>query len=246
MRKQLLFLFFITFSLCGFAQQNDSRIPAGTLITYAAKLDQFVEDGDGNNSPFTSALLEHLGDPDDIAVVLRKVGEKVSKNTNGRQQPVGFTSLAGGTLVLSAIKSNSGKVTNAHALIIGNSAYANSLKLRNVTNDARAISEKLKGLSFKVTEALDADRDTLITVLSQFYKTSANADLTLLFYAGHGMQVSGTNYMLPVDMNANDLGQKDIQDQGVSFDSVVENMPGKTKLIFLDANRDNPFIYKSR
>ena len=60
------------------------------------------------------------------------------------------------------------------------------------------------------------------------------------------MQVSGTNYMLPVDMNANDLGQKDIQDQGVSFDSVVENMPGKTKLIFLDANRDNPFIYNSR
>jgi uncharacterized caspase-like protein len=154
MRKQLLFLFFITFSLCGFAQQNDSRIPAGTLITYAAKLDQFVEDGDGNNSPFTSALLEHLGDPDDIAVVLRKVGEKVSKNTNGWQQPVGLTSLAGGTLVFSAIKSNSRKV--------------------------------------------------------------------------------------------NDLGQKDIQDQGVSFDSVVENMPGKTKLIFLDANRDNPFIYKSR
>ena len=246
MRKQLLFLFFITFSLCGFAQQNDSRIPAGTLITYAAKLDQFVEDGDGNNSPFTSALLEHLGDPDDIAVVLRKVGEKVSKNTNGRQQPVGFTSLAGGTLVLSAIKSNSGKVTNAHALIIGNSAYANSLKLRNPTNDAKAISEKLKGLSFKVTEALDTDRGALITVLSQFYKTSANADLTLLFYSGHGVQIKGTNYMLPVDINANDLGQKEIQDQGVSFDSAVENMPGKTKLIFLDANRDNPFIYNSR
>ena len=246
MRKQLLFLFFITFSLCGFAQQNDSRIPAGTLITYAAKLDQFVEDGDGNNSPFTSALLEHLGDPDDIAVVLRKVGEKVSKNTNGRQQPVGFTSLAGGTLVLSAIKSNSGKVTNAHALIIGNTAYAKSLKLRNATNDARAMSEKLKDLSFKVTETLDTDRVTLITALSQFYKTSANADLTLLFYSGHGVQVSGTNYILPVDINANDLGKKDIQDLGVSFDSVVENMPGKTKLIFLDANRDNPFTFKVR
>ena len=82
------------------------------------------------------------------------MGEKVSKNTNGRQQPVGFTSLAGGTFVLSAIKSNSGKVTNAHALIIGNSAYANSLKLRNATNDARAMSEKLKDLSFKVTETL--------------------------------------------------------------------------------------------
>ena len=246
MSKQLLFLFFITFSLCGFAQQNDSRIPTGTLITYAAEGGRTVGDGDGNNSPVTSALLEHLGDPDDIAVVLRKVSEKVYKNTNGRQQPVGYTSLTGGTLVLSAIKSNSGKVTNAHALIIGNSAYANSLKLRNATNDARAMSEKLKGLSFKVTEALDTNKLTLITTLSQFYKTSSNADLTLLFYSGHGVQIKGTNYMFPVDINSNDLGQKDIQDQGVSFDSVVENMPGKTKLIFLDANRDNPFIYKSR
>ena len=246
MRKQLLFLFFITLSLSGFAQQNDSRIPAGTLITYAAKLDQFVEDGDGKNSPFTSALLEHLGDPDDIAIVLRRVGEKVSKNTNGRQQPVGYTSLAGGALVLSAIKSNSEKVKNAHALIIGNSAYANILKLRNATNDASAMSEKLKGLGFKVTEALDANRLTLTTTISQFYKTSSSADLTLLFYSGHGVQIKGTNYMFPVDINANDLGQKDIQNQGISFDSVVEKMPGKTKLIFLDANRDNPFTFKSR
>jgi len=246
MPKQLLFLIFITFSLCGFAQQNDSRLPAGTLITYAAEGGQTVEDGDDNNSPFTTALIEHLGDQDDIAVVLRKVSEKVYKNTNGRQQPVVYTSLAGGALALSAIKSNSGQVINAHALIIGNSAYKNSLKLRNPTNDAKAISEKLKGLSFKVTEALDADRGALISVLSQFYKTSANADLTLLFYAGHGVQVSGTNYMLPVDVKANNLGEKDIQVQGVSFDSVVENLPGKTKLIFFDANRDNPFTFKIR
>jgi len=246
MRKQLLFLFFITFSLCGFAQQNDSHIPTGTLITYAADVGRTVGDGDGNNSPFTTALLEHLNDPDDIAVVLRKVSEKVYKNTNGRQQPVGYTSLAGGALVLSAIKSNSRKMTNAHALIIGNSAYANILKLRNATNDARAMSEKLKGLSFTVTEALDTDRGTLMTVLSQFYKTAANADLTLLFYAGHGVQIKGTNYMFPVDIKANDLGEKDIQVQGVSFDSVIENLPGKTKLIFLDANRDNPFTFKVR
>ena len=246
MRKQLLFLFFITFSLCGFAQQNDSRIPTGILITYAADEGRTVGDGDGNNSPFTTALLEHLGDQDDIAVVLRKVSEKVYKNTNGRQQPVGYTSLAGGALVLSAIKSNSGKVINAHALIIGNSAYANSLKLRNPTNDARVMANKLKGLSFSVTEALDTNRSSLITVISQFYKTAANADLTLLFYAGHGMQIKGTNYMFPVDINANDLGKKDIQDLGVSFDSVVENLPGKTKLIFLDANRDNPFTFKVR
>jgi uncharacterized caspase-like protein len=61
-------------------------------------------DGDGKNSPFTTALLEHLGDPDDIAVVLRKVREKVMRNTNNRQQPWEYGSLTGGELVLSAIR----------------------------------------------------------------------------------------------------------------------------------------------
>ena len=58
----------------------------------------------GRNSPFIAALLEHLGDPDDIAVVLRKVREKVMRNTGGRQQPWEYGSLTGGALVLSAVK----------------------------------------------------------------------------------------------------------------------------------------------
>ena len=58
----------------------------------------------GRNSPFTAALLEHLADPEDIAVVLRKVREKVMRNTGGRQQPWEYWSLTGGALVLSAVK----------------------------------------------------------------------------------------------------------------------------------------------
>jgi len=134
-----------------------------------------------------------------------------------------------------------GKALNAHALIIGNSSYGGSSKLPNPINDAKAMSGVLRDLGFKVTESLDTDRSRLVTALSQFSKTAANADITLLFYAGHGVQISGTNYMLPIDLNLNDLSQVPLQ--GVSLNSVVEQYePGKTKLVFLDACRDNPLM----
>jgi uncharacterized caspase-like protein len=81
------------------------NVSEGTLIAYATKDGQVAEDGAGqSNSPFTSALLEHLADPDDIAVVLRTVRAKVMQRTNNRQQPWEYGSLTGGALVLSAIR----------------------------------------------------------------------------------------------------------------------------------------------
>jgi uncharacterized caspase-like protein len=85
----------------GLAPINASE---GTLFAFATKDGQIAQDGSGKNSPFTTALLSHLGDPDDIAVVLRKVREAVLKSTSGKQQPWDYGSLTGGALVLSAIK----------------------------------------------------------------------------------------------------------------------------------------------
>lgn len=136
---------------------------------------------------------------------------------------------------------NYGRALNAHALVIGNSAYAGGAKLTNPINDAKSLSKKLRELGFKVTEVVDADRTKLVTSLSTFSATAQSADLTMLFYAGHGVQISGTNYMLPIDLNMNDLSQVPLQ--GVSLSSVVEQyLPGKTKLVFLDACRDNPLM----
>jgi hypothetical protein len=136
---------------------------------------------------------------------------------------------------------NYGKALNAHALVIGNGAYSGSSRLPNPINDARSMSEKLRGLGFIVTEALDADRTKLVSALSQFSRTAVNADITLLFYAGHGVQITGTNYMLPIDLNLNDIAQAPLQ--GISLNDVVEKyLPGKTKLVFLDACRDNPLM----
>jgi hypothetical protein len=136
---------------------------------------------------------------------------------------------------------NFGRALSAHALVIGNSSYAGSAKLDNPRNDAKSVSAKLRDLGFKVTEIIDADRTRLVSSLSAFSTAAQSADLTMLFYAGHGVQISGTNYMLPVDLNMNDLSQVPLQ--GVSLSSVVEQyLPGKTKLVFLDACRDNPLM----
>jgi hypothetical protein len=127
---------------------------------------------------------------------------------------------------------------NAHALVIGNGAYPGSGRLDNPVNDANAISQKLRSMGFTVTTVTDANRQKLVQAMAQFRRTAAAADISLLFYAGHGVQIFGTNYILPTDVDQTDPAQATIQ--GVSLNSVVENfLPGKTKLVFLDACRDN-------
>jgi hypothetical protein len=136
---------------------------------------------------------------------------------------------------------NYASVQEAHALVIGNSAYPGNDRLANPANDAKAMSAKLRSLGFKVTEIANANRDQMVASLSEFSKTASRADLSLLFYAGHGVQIAGTNYMLPVDMRLNDPSQATLQ--AVSLTQVVDQyLPGKTKLVFLDACRDNPLM----
>lgn len=128
---------------------------------------------------------------------------------------------------------------NAHALVIGNGAYPSSGRLDNPVNDANAISQKLRSMGFTVTTVTDANRQRLVQAMAQFRRTAAAAEISLLFYAGHGVQIFGTNYILPIDVDQTDPAQATIQ--GISLNSVVENfLPGKTKLVFLDACRDNP------
>lgn len=139
------------------------------------------------------------------------------------------------------VRAPQAQVQEAHALVIGNSDYRGSARLENPTRDAQAMSAKLRALGFRVTELSNTNREQMVRGLSEFTRTALKADLTLLFYAGHGMQVQGVNYMIPVDMSLNDPSQATLQ--AVSLTQVVEQyLPGKTKLVFLDACRDNPIV----
>jgi TPR repeat protein len=129
------------------------------------------------------------------------------------------------------------------ALVIGNSAYQTVGGLPNTTNDARAIAEVLKADGFtSVRIILDMNRASMIASLNDFQREADTSDWAVVYYAGHGMEVSGANYLVPIDARLGD--DRDIQDEAVSVDrilSAVENAK-KLRLVMLDACRDNPFL----
>src|ERR1700730_7163496 len=129
------------------------------------------------------------------------------------------------------------------ALVIGNSAYQTVGGLPNTTNDARAIAEVLKADGFtSVRIILDMTRASMIASLNEFQREADASDWAVVYYAGHGMEVSGANYLVPIDARLGD--DRDIQDEAVSVDrilSAVENAK-KLRLVMLDACRDNPFL----
>lgn len=124
-------------------------------------------------------------------------------------------------------------------LVIGNKSYPGKQALINSINDATAISNAFKSMGFSVTDLMDARRDQLVNALSKFNEKSALADLSIVYYAGHGGQIGGRNYIIPIDVDFYDL--KKIPLEGIDFYLVAENfMQGKTKLLFFDACRNNP------
>lgn len=127
-----------------------------------------------------------------------------------------------------------------HALVIGNGAYAGA-RLSNPRNDASAIADRFKRFGFNVTLVLDSNRQQMVRALAQFSEAARDADVGIVFYAGHGLQVGGINYLLPVDLDLSGNQPVSVALEAVSLDSVLqEHLPGKTRLVFLDACRDNP------
>jgi hypothetical protein len=126
------------------------------------------------------------------------------------------------------------------ALVIGNSDYAHITRLTNPLNDANDVAEKLRGMGFEVTLGLNVDHRGFDEVLRDFVRSMEGASVSLLFYAGHGLQVSGVNYALPVD--ADIRTETDLEFSAVSMDRITSFMERNTdiSLIFLDACRNNP------
>lgn len=127
------------------------------------------------------------------------------------------------------------------ALVVGNSAYEHVGELINPTNDALDISVALEGLGFDVIVGMDLSLEQMRDVVVDFGARAKTADVVLFYYAGHGFQVSGENYLVSVDSKLSGIG--DLQSQTTPMNAVLtamENSPG-LKLVFLDACRDNPF-----
>lgn len=127
------------------------------------------------------------------------------------------------------------------ALVIGNSHYHHNASLKNPGNDARAVSEGLSDVGFEVTVKLDLTGADMRRELAIFAEKAINATDALIFYAGHGIEVSGENYLVPVDAKLE-------TDTSVSFEAIPLKLLSQAvssasgiKMIILDACRDNPF-----
>ena len=125
------------------------------------------------------------------------------------------------------------------ALVVGNGTYAHIGRLPNPGNDAADMSAALRRLGFEVTTVRDADRVALSEALRVFTRESAGADVSLVFYAGHGLEMDGVNYLVPVDARLE--RDTDVRFEAVVLDDVLASTVGADlRLVILDACRNNP------
>ena len=125
------------------------------------------------------------------------------------------------------------------ALVVGNSDYAAIGALPNPGNDAADVSAALGRLGFDVTAVEDADRVAMNEALRTFTRESVGADVALVFYAGHGLEMDGVNYLVPVDARLE--RDTDVRFEAVELDDVLAATAGaELRVVILDACRNNP------
>src|SRR5215471_15753185 len=131
------------------------------------------------------------------------------------------------------------------AFVVGNGAYKNVAQLPNPPIDAKAMAATLRNVGFEVIEGANLSRDQMTEKLFYFGRKAEGSDIAVFYYAGHGIAVGGTNYLLPVD--ADIKSEMDVKlGAAINIDLTLEQTMGdaKVKLVFLDACRDNPFAAK--
>jgi tetratricopeptide (TPR) repeat protein len=131
---------------------------------------------------------------------------------------------------------------NRVALIIGNGAYKNVHPLDNPPRDAKLIADALRDVGFQtVTLSNDLTRDKFFETLKTFASAAEKADWAVVYYAGHGFEIGGVNYLVPVDARL--AADKDAETEAVALEQVIAAVGGarKLRLVLLDACRDNPF-----
>jgi hypothetical protein len=133
------------------------------------------------------------------------------------------------------------------ALIIGNSAYENAPTLPNPARDAQAVAAMFQKAGYDlVSTAYDLGYLELKRAIRRFEDAAADADIAVVYYAGHGIEIHGVNYLIPVDARL--ASDRDAIDETVTLDRLVETIDRakRLRLIILDACRDNPFVHKIR
>jgi len=128
------------------------------------------------------------------------------------------------------------------ALVVGNSNYASVPKLPNPSRDAISVGQMFRDAGFNNVDVIvNATNLEFKRAIRKFEIDADQADIAVIFYAGHGLEIGGTNYLIPIDAKL--ASDRDADDEAITLDRVVSSADGasKLRLIMLDACRDNPF-----
>lgn len=204
-----------------------------------------------DNNDFSKALAKGLLTPGlDALAMFKQVQVELTELTNGKQVPwIGDRLRAPyyfqphrAASAQPAEKALGRRV----ALVIGNSRYRHAGLLANPENDARAIARALRQLGFaEVQDHYNLDRQSLIAALRQFGAAAENADWAVVYYAGHGLEIGGKNYLVPVDAKLEK--EEDAEDEAVPVARLFDRIAGAKalKIVILDACRDNRLAARS-
>src|SRR6516225_9418151 len=127
------------------------------------------------------------------------------------------------------------------ALIIGNSAYQNAPILPNPERDARAIADMFQKAGYDVTTAFNVGNLDFKSTIRKFEDTVTDADIAAIYYAGYGLNIHGTNYLIPIDAKL--ASDRDANNETITLEQLVESVHGAKllRVIIIDACRDSPF-----
>jgi tetratricopeptide (TPR) repeat protein len=235
------------------------RVQPGEISAYTGRGLTFEKMGDPTKAraEFEKALASKSQQRSDInREALETARARLAALNSGAIQPVipaapskaaSANSIPTPAAVVPAAVFSAAKQGRRVALVIGNSAYKNVPALTNPQRDADAIAASLRAIGFDtVTLVKDSNREGLTTALRDFAGEAEKAEWAVVYYAGHGMEVNGTNYLIPVE--ARIAADRDIQSEAVPLDQVMAAVDAakKLKLVLLDACRDNPFVPQMR
>jgi hypothetical protein len=151
----------------------------------------------------------------------------------------GFRALIGLAMLFLAVPATAAE--RRVALVIGNSSYANAPVLPNTVNDARDMAVSLRKVGFEVVDGVDLDKRGMDQAVTRFARLAQDADAVMFYYAGHGFQFNGENYLVPVEARVED--EISVQYETTRLNDVLTalNFSKGVKIMVLDACRNNPF-----
>jgi hypothetical protein len=237
---------YFEFSKLGAGPQSDT---IGLEIRYADKAS--IRDACRPGSPVPTGA---IGTPSAGTAFLARGAERTSRfvfDLGTREitpesefkRRIETAAVASSDLVSHAPKLALSKLGRRVALVVGNSAYVNVPKLSNPAKDADAMAEAFRRLGFSdVIEVKDVKKPEMQRALLEFSDKSVDADWAVIYYAGHGMEIDGVNYMVPVDAVLK--RDQSVKLEAVSLDEMMDAAAAakKLRIVILDACRNNPFL----